>query len=100
MEFQLIANQGKTQQQQLEKSIAEKESAQQNYVEVASNLEAAEIRLKECGRELESAQTANAEAARLESVAAISMSVYYGAGCSARGGVHPESELLPPLPNS
>jgi exonuclease SbcC len=48
MEFQLIANQGKTQQQQLEKSIAEKESAQQSYVELATNLEAAEIRLKEC----------------------------------------------------
>ena len=100
MEFQLIANQGKTQQQQLEKSIAEKESAQQSYVELATNLEAAEIRLKECGSELEMAQTANAEAARLESVAAIRMSLNSGDTCPVCGGVHPESELLPPLPNS
>ncbi|MEG4987315.1 SMC family ATPase [Microcoleus sp. BR0-C5] len=100
MEIQLITKQQKTQQEQLDKSIAEKEKAQQNYVEVASNLEAAEIRLKECDRELEVAQTANAEAARLESVAAIRMSLNSGDTCPVCGGVHPESESLPPLPDS
>jgi exonuclease SbcC len=100
MEFQLITKQGKTQQQQLDKCIAEKESAQQNYVEVSTNLAAAEIRLKECGHELEAAQTANAEAARLESVAAVRMSLNSGDTCPVCGGVHPESEILPPLPNS
>ncbi|MEG4441391.1 SMC family ATPase [Microcoleus sp. AT9_B5] len=100
MEVQLIAKQGKTQQQQLDKSIADRESAQQNYVKVAANLEAAEIRLKECGSELEAAQTANAKAARLESVAAVRMSLNPGDTCPVCGGVHPESKLLPPLPNS
>ncbi|MEG4583668.1 SMC family ATPase [Microcoleus sp. MOSTC5] len=100
MEFQLVAKQGKAQEQQLDKSIAEKERAQQNYVEVATNLEAAEIRLKECSRELETAETANAEAARLESVAAVRMSLNSGDTCPVCGGVHPESDRLPPLPNS
>jgi len=100
MEFQLIAKQEKTQHELLHKSLAEKESAQQNYVEVATNLAAAEIRLKECGGELEAAQTANAEAARLESVAAVRMSLNSGDTCPVCGGVHPESDLLPPLPSS
>ncbi|MEG4228796.1 SMC family ATPase [Microcoleus sp. N9_B2] len=100
MEIQLITKQQKTQQEQLDKSLAEKESAQQNYVEATTNLEAVELRLKECARELDVAQTANAEAARLESVSAIRMSLNSGDTCPVCGGVHPESEILPPLPNS
>ncbi|MEG3839772.1 SMC family ATPase [Microcoleus sp. herbarium14] len=100
MEFELIAKQGKTQQEQLNKSIADRESAQQNYVQVVANLEAAQIRLKECGGELEAAQTANAEAARLESVAAVRMSLSSGDTCPVCGGVHPESDRLPALPSS
>ncbi|MCW6050833.1 SMC family ATPase [Lyngbya sp. CCAP 1446/10] len=100
VEVQLIAKQGKSQQEMLDKSLAEKESAQQNYVAVATNLAAAEIRLKECGGELEAAETANAEAARLETVAAVRMSLNSGDTCPVCGGVHPESDLLPPLPIS
>ncbi len=100
MEFQLIAKQERTQQKQLEKSIAERERSQQNYVEVATNLEAAKIKLKKCGAELETAQSANAEAARLESVAAVRMSLNPGDTCPVCGGVHPESDMLPPLPKS
>ncbi|MBE9163515.1 AAA family ATPase [Tychonema sp. LEGE 06208] len=100
VELQLIAKQGKSQQEMLGKSLAEKESAQQNYVEVVTNLTAAEIRLKECSDELEAAETANAEAARLETVAAVRMSLNSGDTCPVCGGVHPESDLLPPLPIS
>ncbi len=100
MEFQLVAKQEKTQQQQLDRSIAEKERTQQNYVEVTTNLEAAQIKLKKCGDDLEVAETANTEAARLESVAAVRMSLNSGDMCPVCGGVHPESDLLPPLPSS
>ncbi|MCC3509462.1 MAG: SMC family ATPase [Microcoleus sp. PH2017_17_BER_D_A] len=100
MELQLIAKQVKTQREQLNKSVAEKASAEQNYVQVATNLAAAEIRLKECSAELEAVETANAEAARLESVAAVRMSLNAGDTCPVCGGVHPESDLLPALPIS
>ncbi len=100
MELQLIAKQVKTQREQLNKSVAEKASAEQNYVQVATNLAAAEIRLKECSAELEAVETANAEAARLESVAAVRMSLNAGDNCPVCGGVHPESDLLPALPIS
>ncbi len=100
MEFQLVAKQEKTQQQQLDRSIAEKERTQQNYVEVTTNLEAAQIKLKKCGDDLEVAETANTEAARLESVAAVRMSLNAGDMCPVCGGVHPESARLPPLPSS
>ncbi|MBE9185051.1 SMC family ATPase [Microcoleus sp. LEGE 07076] len=100
VELQLVTEQEKTQQEMLHKSLAEKERAQQNYLEVAANLVAAEIRLKECGNELESAETANAEATRLESVAAVRMSLNSGDTCPVCGGVHPESDLLPALPSS
>ncbi|MEG3897629.1 MULTISPECIES: SMC family ATPase [unclassified Microcoleus] len=100
MEFELIAKQGKSQQEQLNKSIAERERYQQHYVQVVANLEAAAIKLKKCGGELEAAETANAEAARLESVAAVRMSLDSGDICPVCGGVHPESDRLPPLPNS
>ncbi|MCC3585457.1 SMC family ATPase [Microcoleus sp. PH2017_30_WIL_O_A] len=100
MELQLIAKQVKTQREQLNKSVAEKASTEQNYVQVATNLAAAEIRLKECSAELEAVETANAEAARLESVAAVRMSLNAGDTCPVCGGVHPESDLLPALPIS
>ncbi|WP_293352886.1 MULTISPECIES: SMC family ATPase [unclassified Microcoleus] len=100
MELQLIAKQVKTQREQLNKSVAEKGMAEQNYVQVATNLAAAEIRLKECSAELEAVETANAEAARLESVAAVRMSLNAGDNCPVCGGVHPESDLLPALPIS
>ncbi|MEG4800478.1 SMC family ATPase [Microcoleus sp. ARI1-B5] len=100
MELQLIVNQGQTQHQELKKALASKEIAQQNYFEVATKLAGAEIRLKECEAELESAQAANAEAARLESVAAVRMSLNSGDTCPVCGGVHPESDLLPVLPSS
>ena len=99
MEIQLIVKQGETQQEELKKALAAKESAQQNYVEVATKLAGAKIRLKECEAELESAQTANSEAARLESVAAVRMSLNTGDTCPVCGGVHPESDLLAPLPS-
>ena len=100
MEFQLVAKQEKTQQQQLDRSIAEKERTQQNYVEVTTNLEAAQIKLKKCGDDLEVAETANTEAARLESVAAVRISLNAGDMCPVCGGVHPESARLPALPSS
>ncbi|MBE9097549.1 AAA family ATPase [Tychonema sp. LEGE 07203] len=100
VELQLITQQEKTQQELLHKSLADKEIAEQNCAEVATNLASAEIRLKECGGELEAAETANAEAARLESVAAVRMSLNSGDTCPVCGGVHPESDLLPPLPSS
>ncbi|MGB3263150.1 MAG: SMC family ATPase [Microcoleus sp.] len=100
VELQLITQQEKTQQELLHKSLADRESAEQNCAEVAANLAAAETRLKECGGELETAETANAEAARLESVAAVRMSLNSGDTCPVCGGVHPDSDLLPPLPIS
>ena len=100
MEFQLVAKQQKTQQQQLDKSIADRERTQRNYVEVATNLAAAEIRLKKCGNELEVAEAANTEFTRLESVATVRMSLSSGDTCPVCGGVHPESDRLPPLPSS
>ncbi|MEG3880816.1 SMC family ATPase [Microcoleus sp. herbarium7] len=100
MEFQLAAKQEKTQQEQLDKSIADKERAQRNYAEATANLEALKIKLQKCGDELEMAQTANAEAARLESVAAVRMSLNAGDMCPVCGGVHPESDRLPALPSS
>ncbi|MEG4318888.1 MULTISPECIES: SMC family ATPase [unclassified Microcoleus] len=100
MEIQLIAKQVKTQREQLNKSVAQKASAEQNYVQVATNLAAAQIKLKECSGELEAVETANAEAARLESVAAVRMSLNAGDTCPVCGGVHPESDLLPALPSS
>jgi len=100
MELRLIAKQVKTQREQLNKSVAETASAEQNYVQVATNLAAAEIRLKECSGELEAVEIANAEAARLESVAAVRMSLNSGDTCPVCGGVHPESDLLPALPSS
>ena len=100
MELQLIAKQIKTQREQLNKSVAEKASAEQNYVQVTTNLAVAEIRLKECSAELEVVETANAEAARLESVAAVRISLNAGDTCPVCGGVHPESDLLPALPIS
>ena len=100
MEFQLVAKQGKTQQQQLDKSIADRERVQHNYVEVTTNLEVAQIKLKKCSEELEAAETTNVEAARLESVSAVRMSLNSGDTCPVCGGVHPESDRLPPLPSS
>ena len=100
MEFELISKQGKAQQKQLDKSIAEKAKVQYNYVQVATNLEVAKIRLNKCSGELEVAEAANVEAARLESVAAVRMSLNSGDTCPVCGGVHPESNLLPLLPKS
>ncbi|MEG3860678.1 SMC family ATPase [Microcoleus sp. herbarium12] len=100
MEIQLIINQGQTQHEELKKALESKEIAQQNYVGVATKLAGAQISLKECEAELEYAQAANAEAARLESVAAVRMSLNSGDTCPVCGGVHPESDLLPALPSS
>ncbi len=100
MEFELIAKQEKTQQEQLKKSIADRERTQRNYVQVTTNLEVAQIKLRKCGEELEATETANLEATRLESVAAVRMSLNSGDTCPVCGGVHPESDLLPPLPIS
>ncbi|WP_293125790.1 SMC family ATPase [Microcoleus sp. bin38.metabat.b11b12b14.051] len=99
MEVQLIVKQGQAQHEELKKALAAKESAQHNYVELATKLAGAQVRLKESEAELESAQTANAEAARLESVAAVRMSLNTGDTCPVCGGVHPDSNSLAPLPS-
>jgi DNA repair protein SbcC/Rad50 len=100
MEFQLIEKPAKSQQQQLDKAVADRQNAQLHYTEVSANLETAEVRLKECGGELEAAEAANAEVARLDSVAAVRMSLNSGDMCPVCGGVHPEIDRLPLLPES
>jgi exonuclease SbcC len=100
MEFQLIEKPAKSQQQQLDKAVADRQNAQLYYTEVSRNLETAEVRLKECGGELEAAEAANAEVARLDSVAAVRMSLNSGDMCPVCGGVHPEIDRLPLLPES
>lgn len=100
MEFQLIEKPAKSQQQQLDKAVVDRQNAQLHYAEVSANLEVAEFRLKECGSELESAEAANTEVARLDSVAAVRMSINSGDICPVCGGVHPEIDRLPPLPES
>ena len=100
MEFQLIVKQGKTQQQQLDKAVGDRQNSQQHYTHLAANLATAEVRVKECGGELEAAELANAESARLNSVAAVRMSLNAGDTCPVCGGVHPEGDRLPILPAS
>jgi exonuclease SbcC len=100
MEFQLIAKQAKDRQQQLDKAAIDRQNAQHNYTQLATNLATAEVRLTECNSELESAESANAESARLDSVAAVRMSLNPGDICPVCGGVHPESDRLPVLPPS
>lgn len=100
MEFQLIAKQGNDRQQQLDKAAIDRQNAQHNYTQLTANLATAEVRVKECSRELESAEAANAESARLDSVAAVRMSLNAGDICPVCGGVHPESDRLPVLPPS
>lgn len=100
MEFQLFAQQAKNQQQQLAAAVADRQNCEYNYAHVNLNLEAAEVRLKECTDELQAAEEANAEFARLNSVAAVRMSLNAGDICPVCGGVHPSGEVLPPLPPS
>lgn len=100
IEFQLIQKQVKHQRQQLNKVIADWEKFQYNYTQISVKLEVAEVRLKECADELEVAQAANMEAARLDSVAAVRISLNSGDTCPVCGGVHPESDRLPSLPTS
>jgi DNA repair protein SbcC/Rad50 len=100
MEFQLIEKPVNSQRQQLDKAAVDRQNAQLHYTEVLANLETAEVRLKECGGELEAAEAANAEVARLDSVAAVRMSLNSGDMCPVCGGVHPEIDRLPPLPES
>ena len=100
MEFKLITKQQKSHQQQLNKAVAERQNIQHNYSQISLRLEVAEVRLKECGDELEVAERANAEAARLDSVTAVRMSLNSGDMCPVCGGVHPESDRLPSLPTS
>ncbi len=100
IEFQLIQKQVKHQRQQLNKVIADREKFQHNYTQVFLKLEVAEVRLKECADELEAGQAANVEAARLDSVAAVRISLNSGDICPVCGGVHPESDRLPSLPTS
>ena len=100
IEFQLIQKQVKHQRQQLNKVIADRDKFQHNYTQISVKLEVAEVRLKECADELEAAQAANVEAARLDSVAAVRISLNSGDICPVCGGVHPESDRLPSLPIS
>ncbi len=100
MEFQLIQKQAKNQQQQLNTVVRDREKFQHNYTQISRKLEVAEVRLKECGDELEVAQAANVEAVRLDSVAAVRISLNSGDMCPVCGGVHPESDRLPSLPTS
>jgi DNA repair protein SbcC/Rad50 len=100
MEFQLTQKQAKNQQEQLNKIVIDREEFQHNYTQISRKLEVAEVRLKECCEELEVTQAANVEAARLDSVAAVRISLNSGDMCPVCGGLHPESNRLPPLSTS
>lgn len=100
MEFQLIEKQAKTEQKQLAKAEQDWQIAQQNYSETTLQLEVAEVSLKKCQFDLETAEAVNVESARLDRVTAVRMSLNAGDICPVCGGVHPESDRLPPLPES
>jgi len=66
MEFQLICQPGKNSAATVGEIFRRgRKSAQQSYVELTTNLEAAELQAKECGRELETAKLLITEAAHL-----------------------------------
>lgn len=100
IEFQLLQKQAKNQQQQLNKNVTERQNLQENYSLISEKLAVAEAKLKKCVEELEAAEAANAEAAGLERVAAVRMSLNAGDMCPVCGGLHPESDRLPYLAKS
>ncbi len=100
VEWKLISTQLKKNSDALQLTAAQLKTSTQNRHAIAAKLEAAEVALKTARAALELAELKNAEAARSEHAAALRASLKSGDTCPVCGGIHPESDRLPPLPPS
>jgi exonuclease SbcC len=92
IEFQLIQKQVKSQQQQLNKVVADSGKSQHNYTQIFSKLTVAEVRLKKYRDELEVAEIAKAERESLDSMMAVRIPQNSGNMPPLCDRINPESE--------
>lgn len=100
VEFQLIEKQLTEKQAQREKLAQDKHATEETYDLATLKLQQAEVWLQETRTALETAEAANAEAAKRDRAAELRETLKAGDICPVCGGVHPESDRLPPLPKS
>ncbi|MGE5655643.1 MAG: AAA family ATPase, partial [Actinomycetota bacterium] len=100
VEYQLVEQQVQEQQKQLKQVVQDERTAEDTYSVATLKLKQTEILLQEVRTALETATAANAEAAKLNHVAALRETLQAGDICPLCGGVHPERDRLPPLPTT